>query len=92
MKKYKFVTALLTLYDFLSTMVSLSRAFQMQDLDYSLVKPLVSGTLAALRNLTGQYFQSLDSFFEDREDHICNISIPVLGHEPVGLVGTILGE
>ena len=68
-KSYKFVATLLMLSDVLPPLASLSRAFQREDLDYSLVKPLVGGTVATLQNLKitpGQHFSTLDKML--RED------------------------
>ena len=51
------------LADVLPPLANLSRAFQRKDLDYTLVKPLVSGTKATLQNLKttpGQHFATLD--------------------------------
>ena len=59
-QKYKFVATLLMLSDVLPPLASLSRAFQK---NYTLVKPLVSGTRATLQNLKatpGQHFATLD--------------------------------
>ena len=67
-KTYNFVATLLMLSDILPPLASLSRAFQRKDLDYSLVKPLVSGTLATLHNLKaspGQHFTSLDKVLDE---------------------------
>ena len=56
------------LSDTLPPLASLSRAFQHKDLEYSLVKPLVSGTLATLHNLKaypGQHLTSIDKVLEE---------------------------
>ena len=47
-KSYQFVATLLMLADVLPPLANLSRAFQKKDLDYTLVKPLVSGTKATI--------------------------------------------
>ena len=67
-KTYNFVATLLMLSDILPPLATLSRAFQRKDLDYSLVKPLVSGTLASLHNLKaspGQHFSCLDKVLDE---------------------------
>ena len=73
-QKYKFVATLLMLSDVLPP---LARAFQKKDLDYTLVKPLVSGTRATLQNLKatpGQHFATLDVLGSNLESF--NISLP----------------
>ena len=61
-KSFKFVATFLMLADVLPPLANLSRTFQRKDLDYTLVKPLVSGTKATLQNLkvtSGQHFSPL---------------------------------
>ena len=63
-----FLTLLLMLSHILPPLASLSTVFQRKDLDYSLVKPLVTGTLATLHNLRaspGPHFISLDKVLEE---------------------------
>lgn len=63
-RKYEFVTTLLMFCDVLPPLASLSRTLQHQDLDYSLVKPLISGTIATLENLRnnpGEHCSSLET-------------------------------
>ena len=58
-RKYEFVATLLMLSDSLPPLASLSHAMQREDLDYSLVKPLVTDTIATLTNLKqtpGEHF------------------------------------
>ena len=77
-QKYKFVATLLMLSDVLPPLASLSRAFQKKDLDYTLVKPLVSGTRATLQNLKatpGQHFATLDDVLGSNLESF-NISLP----------------
>ena len=47
-KTYKFVSALYMFCDVLPPLAGLSRAFQKHDIDFTVVKPLVAGTKAAL--------------------------------------------
>lgn len=67
-RKYKFVATLLMLSDILPPLAALSRALQREDLDYSLVQPLLIGTIATLKNLKctpGEHFNSLDTMIQD---------------------------
>ena len=69
METYKFLATLLMLCDILPCMACLSKAFQKQDLDYTLIKPLISGSIATLNNLKtspGEHFLSLDKFLEEK--------------------------
>ena len=45
-KKYDFIATLLKFCDVLPPLASLSRALQHRDLDYSVVRPLIEGTIA----------------------------------------------
>jgi hypothetical protein len=68
LKKANFIATLLLLCDILPPLASLSRILQRQDLNYSLVKPLVTGTIATLANLKhspGEYFSLLDTVLTD---------------------------
>ena len=47
-KTYKFVSALYMFCDVLPPLAGLSRAFQKHDIDFTVVKPLVAGTKAAI--------------------------------------------
>ena len=47
-KTYKFVAALYTFFDILPPLAGLSRAFQKHNIDFTVVKPLVVGTKAAI--------------------------------------------
>ena len=71
-RKYEFVATLLMLSDILPPLASLSCAMQREDLNYSLVKPLVTGTIVTLTNLKqtpGEHFNSLEIVLdEDLQD------------------------
>ena len=68
------------LADVLPPLANLSRAFQKKDLDYTLVKPLVSGTKATLQNFettSGQHFANLDHVLTTDLEAF-NIRVPVM--------------
>ena len=59
-KKYNFVASLYLFSDVPHPLAALSSAFQKQDIDFTLVKPLVSGTKATIELLLltpGDFFQ-----------------------------------
>ena len=67
-RKYKFVATMLMLSDSLPPLASLSHAMQREDLDYSLVKPLVTDTIATMTNLKqtpGEHFNSLENVLDE---------------------------
>ena len=71
-KKYKFVAALYMFSDVLPPLAALSRAFQRQDIDFTVVKPLVLGTKATVDalNLTpGEFFENLLVVVSELEEY-----------------------
>lgn len=61
-------------------MACLSKAFQKQDLDYTLIKPLISGSIATLTSLKtspGEHFLSLDKFLEEKLLEDFGIALPI---------------
>ena len=60
-KKYEFVATLYMFSDVLQPLACLSRAFQKKDIDFTMVKPLVVGTKAAV----GEFFQSVPAAVGD---------------------------
>ena len=69
MKKSDFVPILLTLSDVLPPLALLSRSMQRGNLNYGLGQPLVTGTIATLvnlKNVPGEYFSSIETYFEDQ--------------------------
>ena len=77
-KSYNFVATLLTFADVLPPLANLSRAFRKTDLDYTLVKPLVSGMKAPIQNLkttSGQHFATLAHVLANNLEAF-NIQVP----------------
>ena len=71
-KRYKFVTALYMFSDVLPPLAGLSRTFQKQDIDFTVVKPLVVSikvTIDALLLTPGEFFQSLSDKLSDLEEY-----------------------
>ena len=71
-KKYEFVAALYMFSDVLPHLACLSRAFQKKDIDFTMVKPLVVGTKAAVDALllnAGEFFQSLPAAVGDLQQY-----------------------
>ena len=67
-----FVCSLYFLSDILPHLANLSRAFQRKNIDFSLVRPLLVGTKAAIEGLKtnpGTHFQHLPSNFESLVEH-----------------------
>ena len=63
-RSFKFIASLYMLSDVMPPLASLSRAFQRKDVNFTVVKPLVHGTKAAVDALcaaTGAHFRSLPS-------------------------------
>ena len=70
-KTYKFVSALYMFCDVLPPLAGLPRAFQKHDIDFTMVKPLVAGTKAAIDALLlvpGDCFSSLPKVFPELEE------------------------
>ena len=70
--KYKFIAALYMFSDVLPPLASLSRAFQRHNIDFTIVKPLVSGTKAtvdALLLTPGEFYKSLPSVLVELEQY-----------------------
>ena len=70
-KTYKFVSALYMFCDVLPPLAGLSRAFQKHDIDFTVVKPLVVGTKAAIDALLlvpGDCFSSLPKVLPELEE------------------------
>ena len=70
-KTYKFVSALYMFCDVLPPLAGLSRAFQKHDIDFTVVKPLVAGTKAAIDALLlvpGDCFSSLPTVLPELEE------------------------
>ena len=71
-KTYKFVAALYMFSDVLPPLASLSRAFQKHDIDFTVIKPLVIGTKAAIDALyesPGEHFSSLPTILPQLQDY-----------------------
>ena len=71
-KKYKFIAVLYMFSDVLPPLASLSRAFQRHNIDFTIVKPLVSGTKAtvdALLLTPGEFYKSLLSVLVELEQY-----------------------
>lgn len=72
---YNFIASLYMFSDVLPPLASLSRAFQQKDVNFTVVKPLVNGTLAAinaLRATPGKYFQRLSSVIAEQGEYGVN--------------------
>ena len=70
-KTYKFVSALYMFCDVLPPLAGLSRAFQKHDIDFTVVKPLVAGTKAAIDALLlvpGDCYSSLPTVLPELEE------------------------
>ena len=70
-KTYKFVSALYMFCDVLPPLAGLSCAFQKHDIDFTVVKPLVAGTKAAIDALLlvpGDCFSSLPTVLPELEE------------------------
>jgi hypothetical protein len=77
MRKFEFIATLHMMSDILPPLAQLSRAFQAQNIDFSLVQPLVLATkttLETLKDHPGEYFGSLSDVFVQLEN--CGVSIP----------------
>ena len=71
-RSYKFIASLYMFSDILPPLASLSRAFQRKDVNFTVVKPLVSGTQAAISALLvfpGEHFQSLPSVLAELQEY-----------------------
>lgn len=74
-RSYNFIASLYMFSDVLPPLASLSRAFQRKDVNFTVVKPLVNGTLAAinaLRATPGEHFQCLSSVIAELEEYGVN--------------------
>ena len=66
---------LFTFSDVLPHLAGLSHAFQQKDVSFTVVKPLVTGTQAAINAFLvtpGEHFQSLSAVFSELEDYGIN--------------------
>ena len=71
-RSFKFIASLCRFSDVLPPLASLSRAFQQKDVNFTVVKPLVHGTKAAVDALCaapGDHFRSLPSVLAKLEDY-----------------------
>ena len=71
-RSYKFIASLYMFSDILPPLSSLSRAFQRKDVNFTVVKPLVSGTHTAINALLaspGEHFQTLPSVLAELEEY-----------------------
>jgi hypothetical protein len=76
-RTYNFIASLYLFSDVLPHIAGLSRAFQRKDVNFTVVKPLVRGTKAAIDALLvtpGEHFQSLPSVLADLDD--CGVHCP----------------
>ena len=76
-RTYNFIASLYLFSDVLPHLAGLSRAFQRKDVNFTVVKPLVRGTKAAIDALLitpGEHFQSLPSVLADLDD--CGVHCP----------------
>ena len=74
-RSYNYIASLYMFSDVLPPLASLSRAFQRKDVNFTVVKPLVNGTLAAinaLRATPGEHFQRLSSVIAELEEYGVN--------------------
>ena len=72
LRSYKFIASLYMFSDILPPLACLSRAFQRKDVNFTVVKPLVSGTQAAINVLLafpGEHFQSLPSVLAELQEY-----------------------
>ncbi len=72
LKKYEFIAALYMFSDILPPLACLSRAFKKQNIDFTMVKPLVQGTKETIDKLllnAGDYFQSLPAALNDLQQY-----------------------
>ncbi|XP_033101202.1 uncharacterized protein LOC117104464, partial [Anneissia japonica] len=79
LQTYDFVATLYMLSDVLPLLSQLSKAMQRKDLDYTLVRPLVAGTISsvtALKTNPGQFFRQLPEVMVDLADKPMKFSIP----------------
>ena len=71
-RSFKFIASLYMFSDVPSPLASLLNAFQEKDVNFTVVKPLIQGTKAAVDALCAtpsEYFQSLLSVFAELEDY-----------------------
>ena len=83
-KTYNFVAALYMLSDVLPSLAGLSRAFQKHDIDFTVVRPLVIGTKAAIDALyetPGEHFSSLPAVLPTLEEFGVQQSTDRLAHD-----------
>lgn len=76
-QKYEFVATLFMLSDVLPPLAQLSRAFQTENIDFSMVRPLVAATISTIQTLKdhpGEHFKSLPDALRDLQKF--NISNP----------------
>lgn len=76
-RKYEFFATLFMLSDVLPPLAQLSRAFQTENIDFSMVRPLVAATIATIQTLKdhpGEHFKSLPDAVRDLQKF--NISNP----------------
>ena len=85
LKNYQFVATLLMLFDVLPPLATLSRAFQ-KDLDYSLVKPLVTGNKSTIENLKVNVSQHLSTVEDVLSTNLESFHISVPAHTFKGVI------
>ena len=71
-RSYDFIASLCMFSDVLPPLAILSRAFQRKDVNFTVVRPLVNGTKAAINALLvspGEHFQNLPSIIADLEEY-----------------------
>ena len=71
-RSYKFIASLYMFSDILPPLARRSRAFQRKDVNFTVVKPLVSGTqgaIGALLVFPGEHFQSLPSVLAELQEY-----------------------